>query len=65
MAITAGVGEMRCLKSCFGFFLSNRALAVLRSDSVAGRGMVRRQGMGKVKHLEIQYLWSQHELAEQ
>ena len=65
MAMVTGAGEMLYLKSCLEFLLNSRVLAVLRSDSVAGRGMVRRQGLGRVRHLETQYLWIQQKLAEQ
>ncbi|CAK9110467.1 Retrovirus-related Pol polyprotein from transposon TNT 1-94, partial [Durusdinium trenchii] len=36
----------------------------LRSDSVAGRGIAKRQGLGRVRHLEVQFLWVQQKLAE-
>ncbi|CAK0861483.1 unnamed protein product, partial [Prorocentrum cordatum] len=32
---------------------------VLASDSAAARGMAQRHGVGKVRHLELRYLWAQ------
>lgn len=37
----------------------------LRSDSSAGIGMVQRRGLGKVRHVEICYLWLQERVAKE
>ena len=32
---------------------------VIYTDSIAAIGIVHRKGLGKVKHIEVQYLWLQ------
>ena len=34
----------------------------LRSDSSAGLGMVNRRGLGKVRHVEVVFLWLQEKV---
>ena len=41
-----------------------KLVPVIRSDSSAGRSMTRRVGTGKVRHLELRYLWVQEKLAK-
>ena len=36
----------------------------LRTDSIAAKGIVSRKGFGKLRHLEVQYLWLQDHVAK-
>jgi len=36
---------------------------LLRTDSTAALGMVHRQGLGRTRHIEVQYLWIQEQVA--
>ena len=38
--------------------------AVVCSDASAALSIVQRQGLGKLRHVEVQYLWVQGEVAE-
>ena len=64
MATVTGAGEALFVRACLSFLLRNHVDIYLRSDSVAGRGIARRQGLGRVRHLDVQYLWIQQKLAE-
>ena len=41
-----------------------QVVATVCSDASAAIGMAHRQGLGKMRHLEVQYLWIQHEVKE-
>ena len=64
MALVTGACESLYVKACVEFLLKGQVLVQLRSDSVAGRGIAKRQGLGRVRHLEVQFLWIQQKLAE-
>ena len=64
MALVAGAGESLYVRACLEFLLRDKVQIQLRSDSVAGRGIAKRQGLGRVRHLEVQFLWAQQKLAE-
>ena len=49
---------MKTMLEFFGF----KVVATLRCDSSAARGMMRREGVGKVKTLEIKTLWLQQKV---
>ena len=44
--------------------LGIKVAPVVRSDSDAGRGMVRRIGAGRVRHLQLRELWLQERVRE-
>lgn len=58
------VTESLYVRACLEFLLRDQVQIQLRSDSVAGRGIAKRQGLGRVRHLEVQFLWVQQKLAE-
>ena len=60
-AFCAGCGtaeEMLLARDVLGFF-GFRVEAALHMDSAAARGICRREGVGKVKALEVRTLWLQ------
>ena len=38
---------------------------IIRTDASAALGMVHRQGLGKTRHIDVQYLWIQGEVMEE
>ena len=54
MALVAGAGESLYVRACLEFLLRDKVQIQLRSDSVAGRGIAKRQGLGRVRHLGVQ-----------
>ena len=36
--------------------------AIVRTDSTAAMGMVHREGLGRTRHIQVQYLWIQEKL---
>ncbi len=52
---------MMAMMSDFGIQLAGR----VQTDASAAIGMVHRQGLGKTKHIEVQYLWVQQEVQEE
>ena len=55
---TLGVMSMGC---DFGLVLSG----TIYTDSTAAIGMAYRKGLGKVRHLRVQYLWLQERIADE
>ena len=41
-----------------------KVVATVCSDASAAIGIAHRQGLGKTRHIEVQYLWIQHEVKE-
>ena len=41
-----------------------KVVATVCSDASAAIGMTHRQGLGKTRHIEVHYLWIQHEVRE-
>ena len=71
IALSSGESEMYATGSatarglqCKTYLIETQRPCNLKvySDSTAGRGMVSRVGVGKVRHLELRYLWIQERL---
>ena len=71
IALSSGESEMYATGSatarglqCKTYLIETQRPSNLKiySDSTAGRGMVNRVGVGKVRHLELRYLWIQERL---
>ena len=58
-AITKGLHSQAILKG-FGVTVEE----VVLSDASAGIGIASRQGCGRVKHLEVKWLWEQEQVSE-
>ena len=41
-----------------------KVAATVCSDASAAIGMAHRHGLGKTRHIEVQYLWIEHEVKE-
>ena len=44
--------------------LGEKVVAAVCSDASAAIGIAHRHGLGKTRHIEVQYLWRQHEVKE-
>ena len=53
-----GASELLFLKSIYEFF-GFKVSALLRTDSAAARGIGKRLGVGRLKHLDLRSLWLQ------
>ena len=62
-ALVKGTAQTKGLISLMADF-GVRLDAVVCSDASAAISIVHRQGLGKMRHVEVQYLWVQGEIAE-
>ena len=62
-ALVRGAAQSKGLMSMLKDFGMNVCTTVC-TDATAAIGIAHRQGLGKVRHLDVQYLWVQSEVAE-
>ena len=62
-ALEKGAAQAKGLMSMLMVF-GMAATARVCADAVAAAGMAHRQGVGKTRHLDVQCLWMQAEVAE-
>jgi len=61
----AGSVAVRLLFFSYLFLeVGKKVAAVLRSDSSAARGVLKRAGPGRIRHLQVRFLWVQERVAE-
>ena len=60
-AILKGAAQTKGMMAMFMDF-GMQVSGIVKSDASAAIGMVHRQGLGKVRHIEVQYLWIQQEV---
>ena len=73
IALSSGEAELYALTKCAAQTMGLIALAndfgqtlnaMLRTDSTAAIGIVHRNGLGKTRHIRVQYLWIQERIRE-
>ena len=62
-ALVKGAAQTKGLISLMADF-GHCLEATVHSDASAAISIVHRQGLGKMRHMEVQYLWVQSEVAE-